>query len=134
MRSNMMRIGTGLAAPLMLVFALVACGGGGGGGGGTPPASSVIVTACTGTFISVNAVGVTSFAPSPVTISVNQIVEWDNTSGFDHTVTSTTVPANGTFNVALNNGTSVCLKFTAPGTFNYHCSIHPVMTGTVIVN
>jgi plastocyanin len=50
-----------------------------------------------------------------------------------HTVTSTTVPLNGTFDMQVNTGTSVCLKFTSAGTFNYHCTIHPIMTGTVIV-
>jgi plastocyanin len=49
-------------------------------------------------------------------------------------VTSTTVPANGTFNAALNSGTSVCLKFSEAGAFNYRCTPHPNMTGLVTVN
>jgi plastocyanin len=82
----------------------------------------------------VDAVGTSSWNPAGVTINVNDIVQWNNVSGFAHTVTSTTVPTNGTFDVALANGASVCLKFTAAGTFNYQCSIHPVMMGSVTVN
>ncbi len=135
MLKDMLRILTGIAASLMLVFTLVACGGGGGGGGTPPAASSVVATACTGTIsATVNAVGTSIFSSATVTITANQIVQWNNATGTDHTVTSTTVPANGTFNAPLNNGTSVCLKFTATGAFNYHCSIHPVMTGLVTVN
>jgi plastocyanin len=128
-----LRIGTAIAASLMLVFSLGACGGG-GGGGGTPPASNVVVTACTGTIsATVDAVGTSGFSPAVVAIGVNDVVRWNNATVNDHTVTSTTVPANGTFNAALNNGTSVCLKFTDVGVFNYKCSIHPNMTGVVNV-
>ena len=133
MIKDMLRIGIGMAASLVLVFSLGACGGG-GGGGGTPPASSVVATACTGTIsATVDAVGTSSFSPTPVAIGVNEVVKWVNASGPDHTVTSTSVPTNGTFNAALNTGTSVCLKFTDIGVFNYKCSIHPNMTGVVNV-
>jgi plastocyanin len=44
------------------------------------------------------------------------------------------VPANGTFDSSnVSPGTSVCFKFTVAGTYNYHCSIHSSMTGTVTV-
>jgi plastocyanin len=122
---------------LLLSLILLASCGGGGGGGSTPPTatSTVLSTACSGTISAVvNAVGFSSFISSAVSISVNQIVRWNNATGVTHTVTSTTVPANGTFDVGLGNGTSICLMFTAPGTFNYKCSIHPVMTGSITVN
>ena len=130
---------TGSAFLLLSLFLLASCGGGGGGygggGGGTPPSSTVVVTACTGTIsATVNAPDLISFVSSAITISVNQMVEWTNTSGVAHTVTSTTVPANGTFNATLPIAGTVCLKFTATGAFNYYCSIHPVMTGLVTVN
>lgn len=133
----MMKLSKTLVTASALLVLLAACGGGGGGGGGgTPPVSSVIVTACTGTIdATVDAVGITNWNPGAVTIATNQVVRWNNTtSGVDHTVTSTTVPANGTFNVALPINGSVCLQFTVAGTFNYNCSIHPVMTGSVTVN
>jgi len=99
------------------------------------PTPTVVATACTGTeSATVDAVGTTSFNPATVTITANQVVRWTNTSGVAHTVTSTTVPANGTFDAALANNSSVCLKFTSAGAFNYRCNIHPVMTGLVTVN
>lgn len=115
------------------------CGGGGGGGYPTqaqPPAGSVQTVSCASVTASaaVAAVGATAFAPSAVTINANQVVQWNNSSGFLHTVTSTSVPANGTFDVPLGNGASVCLRFTEAGTFQYRCTFHPVMTGSVIVN
>jgi plastocyanin len=70
----------------------------------------VIATACTGTTVSINAVGINSFVSSVFTISADQVVEWDNTTGSNHTVTSITLPANCAFDIALNSGTSVCLE------------------------
>ena len=132
---------TGSAFLLLSLFLLASCGGGGGGygggGGGTPPSSTVQIVSCPTVTAdaTVTAVGVNNFNPPAVTITVNQVVQWNNVTGNNHTVTSdNTVPANGTFDVALLNNTSVCLKFTAAGTFNYHCVPHPIMTGLVTVN
>ena len=33
----------------------------------------------------------------------------------------------------LATGASYSFTFTQPGTYTYHCSIHPSMTGTIIV-
>ena len=113
---------------LSLLFLLASCGG--GGSSGAPP-SPVQGVAC-GTASATVAALATSFSPTGVTISVNQIVQWNNNSGFNHTVTRTT---GGTFDVALNNGTSVCLKFTAVGVYDYYCTIHgPTMDGSVTVS
>jgi plastocyanin len=40
------------------------------------------------------------------------------------TFTSGNIPSNGTFTATLS----------APGSYGYHCSIHPAMTGTLTVN
>jgi plastocyanin len=75
-----------------------------------------------------------SFNPSTVTVLANSIVKWTNNGSTTHTVTSTTVPANGTFDSSnVSPGTSVCFKFTVAGTYHYECSIHTIMTGTVTV-
>jgi len=129
---------TGSAFLLLSLFLLASCGGGGGGygggGGGTPPSSTVQIVACPVTAdATVDAVGTSNFNPAAVTITANQVVQWNNATLNDHTVTSTTVP-NGTFNADLLNNTSVCLKFTEAGAFNYHCVPHPMMTGLVTVN
>jgi len=129
---------TGSAFLLLSLFLLASCGGGGGGyggGGGTPPSSTVQIVACPVTAdATVTAMGTSSFDPPGVTITVNQVVQWNNATGTNHTVTSDTVPTNGAFNADLFNNTSVCLKFTEAGAFNYHCVPHPNMTGLVTVN
>jgi plastocyanin len=83
-----------------------------------------------GAFDPSNAAG--HFSPASVTlvIGVNNTVTWTNNDYSIHTVTSNT----GLFDSGLlNHGNSWTYTFTAPGTYGYHCSIHPFMTGTVRV-
>ena len=126
-----------LVLTLASAVLFLACGG---YGGSTYPApnttgSTVQVVSCaTVTADASVSIAALAFSPASVNIPVNGVVKWTNNDGITHTVTSTTVPTNGTFNTSLNNGTSVCLKFTEAGAFNYQCSIHPVMTGLVTVN
>jgi len=122
---------------VVLALILYSCGGGGGYGGGVPQGTltvqAVTCPASGTTDISIVS-SASGFNPSSETVpAVNTTVKWTNNDSVQHTVTSTTVPLYGTFNESVNAGASVCLKFTAAGTFNYHCSIHPSMTGTVIV-
>lgn len=71
-----------------------------------------------------------AFNPEIVTISVGDSVEWTNNDSFDHTVTSDT----GAFNSGdIVPGGTFSLEFTTAGTYEYHCEIHPSMTGTVVV-
>jgi len=122
---------------VVLAIVLYSCGGGGGGygGGGTPIVSTVQVVVCPGTQM-VSIVNQSfGFSPASVTVPLNTIVQWTNNDSMIHTVTSTTVPTNGTFDSGnLAPGASICLKFTSAGTFNYHCSLHPAtMIGAVTV-
>jgi len=65
-----------------------------------------------------------------VVIGVNNTVMWTNNDGTVHTVTSTT----GVFDSGyLNPGQSWTYTFTKDGTYQYHCTLHNWMTGTVIV-
>ncbi len=125
---------------IVLASALYSCGGGGGGSMTTtpPPDSTVQLVACPAsgtTDVSIVSQVAPGFSPSNLTVPVNTMVKWTNNDTIQHTVTSTTVPANGAFDSSLiNPGTSVCFKFTSAGTFNYHCSIHPAtMIGVVTV-
>ncbi|MDG7008990.1 MAG: cupredoxin domain-containing protein [Nitrososphaerota archaeon] len=74
-----------------------------------------------------------SFLPPHITvvIGVNNTVTWTNQqTGVPHTVTSN----NGTWGSGtLSTGQSYTHIFTAAGTFEYHCSIHTYMKGTVVV-
>jgi plastocyanin len=71
-----------------------------------------------------------AFNPGTVNISPGDVVIWKNTSGTSHTSTSDTGKWNsGT----ILGGASYKHKFRKAGSFPYHCSFHPQMTGTVIV-
>jgi plastocyanin len=72
-----------------------------------------------------------AFAPLSVTVSAGQTVTWQNVGTVPHTTTSDT-PA---WDITLNPGQTYTRTFsTATGSpFTYHCTIHPTMTGTVVV-
>jgi plastocyanin len=73
-----------------------------------------------------------AFEPSTITVvmGVNNTVIWSNNGTVDHTVTAD----EGAFaSGALSPGQTFSFTFTSPGTYAYHCSIHPIMTGTVHV-
>ena len=72
------------------------------------------------------------FSPPTITvvIGVNNTVVWTNRDSVPHTVTSTTKLFDSG---NLNAGDSFTYTFTTPGTYQYGCSYHPWMKGTVIV-
>ncbi len=71
-----------------------------------------------------------AFNPDTVTIEVGTEVTWTNVHTAPHTVTSDV----GDFDSGtLEPGDSVTFTFNEPGTYTYHCDIHPNMTGTVEV-
>jgi plastocyanin len=81
-------------------------------------------------------VGINNFSFSPssivVVIGVNNTVTWTNQqTGTNHTVTAND-NSWGSGGPILT-GHTYTHTFTAAGTFDYHCSIHPTMTGKVIV-
>ena len=76
-----------------------------------------------------------SFTPSSKTINAGDTVRWTNNDSVSHTSTSGTGgTANGTWDSGtLASGQSYSRVFNDEGTFSYFCSIHPSMTGTIIV-
>jgi plastocyanin len=69
-----------------------------------------------------------SFVPATLTVQVGDTVTWVNQDAPQHDV----VADNGEFtSQPFDKGRS--FTFTKAGTYPYHCSIHPGMTGTVIV-
>ena len=74
----------------------------------------------------------TYYSPANITVVIgaNNTVAWTNNDNTPHTVTAN----NGAFDSGLiNPGQTWTYTFTTPGTYAYHCSIHPWMTGTVTV-
>ena len=73
---------------------------------------------------------VTAYNPNPVNVTVGTTVRWTNGDGVAHTSTAT----GGAWNSGnMNNGATFDFKFQTAGTFAYHCTIHPNMVGTVVV-
>jgi plastocyanin len=77
------------------------------------------------------------YAPDTITvvIGVNSTVVWSNGDTVAHTVTSTNIPAGATAfsSPMIAAGGTYTQMFTVAGTYQYHCTIHSWMTGTVIV-
>jgi plastocyanin len=71
-----------------------------------------------------------AFNPATVTIKVGESVTWTNQDSANHTVAAD----KGEFQSSqLANGATFSFKFDKAGTYAYHCSIHPSMKGTVVV-
>jgi plastocyanin len=71
-----------------------------------------------------------SFQAATTTIHVGDSVTWTNLGPSEHTATAT----GGSFDTGvLRRGQSATHTFTTAGTFQYMCSIHPFMRGTVVV-
>jgi plastocyanin len=71
-----------------------------------------------------------SYSPMTLTIPAETTVTWRNLDGEPHLVLS----MEGKFrSPVLDQNDSFSFKFEKPGTYNYICSIHPQMKGTVIV-
>ena len=71
-----------------------------------------------------------AFSPASITVSAGTMITWQNNDGVNHTSTSD----NGVWDTGtVAPGQSKTTVFNTKGTFPYHCNVHPMMTGTVIV-
>ena len=71
-----------------------------------------------------------SFGPGTLTVPAGTTVTWTNRDDIPHTVVST----DGVFkSKVLDTDEKFSFTFSKPGTYPYFCSIHPKMTGKVIV-
>lgn len=87
-----------------------------------------------GSAVATNSITISGFAFSPASITIKKgtTVTWTNQDGAAHTVQETD-GKTGPDSTMLANGKSYTFTFAETGTFKYHCSIHPDMTGTVTV-
>jgi plastocyanin len=78
----------------------------------------------------------TSFNPSTVSVRQGGTVTWTNAGPVQHTITPTNAGQAGAWpsrTMAAQQGATFSHTFTTAGTFNYFCTIHSGMTGTVLV-
>ena len=71
------------------------------------------------------------YTPSTFTVKVGQTVTWANRDGTSHTVTST--PGTQFDSGSMSAGDTFKHPFAQAGTYEYTCSFHPWMKGTVVV-
>jgi len=108
------------------MFLLLACGQPGGYSSDTPAAPGP------GGQSTADAVEISNFAFSPnsLTVPAGTTVTWTNKDGITHTSTSDQAVWDSG---GISPGQSFSVPFNTPGTFTYHCNIHPGMTATIIV-
>ena len=115
------------ALALLALLVLAACTDDGIGGTTTSDPSSV-PTDPVETRVAINNF---DFTPGELLVATGTTVEWQNRAeGTPHTATAD----DGTWDSgSIAAGGSFSFTFIEPGTYEYICTIHPSMTGTVIV-
>jgi plastocyanin len=103
-------------------------GSGGGGGGGDVGSKATGATAAT----TVKETDSLKFNPSGSSVKVGDVVEWDNSSGVAHNVTFDAY--SSITSDTMNSGDTFQVKFTKAGSYQYHCTFHPGMDGTITVS
>jgi plastocyanin len=71
-----------------------------------------------------------SFAPQRLTVKAGTTVTWTNKDDIPHTVASTTKAFKSK---VLDTDDKFSFTFTNAGIYEYFCSLHPHMTGTIVV-
>jgi plastocyanin len=109
----------GLGAPVMIAMLLLF-------------AASPKVTAGAQSSVAGAAVKIDNFVfgPQTLTVQVGTTVTWTNSDDIPHTAVST----DGVFkSKVMDTDEKFSYTFTKPGTYSYFCSVHPKMTGKVVV-
>jgi plastocyanin len=129
-----MRWWSGVA--LLGVLLLAGCGAtSSGGGGSSAPTTATATTAPATTMGQVKITeqnGKYGFDPAMTTVAKGTTVTWMNASDAPHTVTSDAGSTLASSTLAPSGGT-FSFTFMQPGTYTYHCTIHPYMKGTIVV-
>jgi amicyanin len=70
------------------------------------------------------------FSPATLTVPVGTTVTWTNQDEEPHTIAA----KDGSFHSpGMDTHGTYSFTFTTPGSYDYICSIHPFMAGTVMV-
>jgi len=71
-----------------------------------------------------------SFSPATITVKAGTVVTWTNRDDIPHTV----VADDKSFkSKVLDTGEKFTFTAAKPGTYSYFCSVHPKMTGKLVV-
>jgi plastocyanin len=72
-----------------------------------------------------------AFNPQKITVKSGEKITWVNRDEEPHTVVS--VEKQFKKSSALDTDQEFTITAGAPGTYTYYCSVHPKMTGTIVV-
>jgi plastocyanin len=109
----------GVAMPVMMAMLLLFAGSQSVKANDQPPAANTAVKI--DNFV---------FGPQTVTVPVGATVTWTNVDDIPHTAVST----DGVFkSKVMDTDEKFSYTFTKAGTYSYYCSVHPKMTGKVVV-
>ena len=72
-----------------------------------------------------------AFNPQTITVKSGEKVTWINRDEEPHTIVS--VEKQFKKSTALDTDQEFTITAGAPGTYTYFCSVHPKMTGTIVV-
>jgi plastocyanin len=72
-----------------------------------------------------------AFNPQTITVKSGEKVTWINRDEEPHTIVS--VEKQFKKSSALDTDQEFTITAGAPGTYTYYCSVHPKMTGTIVV-
>jgi plastocyanin len=108
----------GLLATVMVATLLLATGSPGSSANTAEPASAEVK------------VDNFSFGPATLTVAVGTTVTWTNRDDIPHTIVSTDKVFKSK---VLDTDEKFSFTFSKAGTYPYFCSIHPKMTGSVVV-
>lgn len=107
---------------LALALALTAAGCGGSAKvGDSKPTGEPVASA------TIDSTDKLTFEPKTVLLKTGGTITWTNTGAVPHTVTFSG------FDKPLKAGDEVTFTFTSPGTTLVRCTLHPRMTGEIIV-
>ena len=71
-----------------------------------------------------------AFVPATITVARGSVVRWTNLDNAQHNA----VMLDGSCGTAtLDKGQTGALRFNLAGTYQYYCTIHPNMRGTLVV-
>lgn len=119
---------------LVFTAGLAACGDDGGeaaspGGASTPAASA---SGATGTDAPISVIDKVKFLNGELRVAAGTTVVFDNIDSQAHTAIS---DDNSTFDTGLiAAGAKASVTLEKPGTYAYHCSLHPFMKAQIVVS
>jgi plastocyanin len=121
---------------LMAVLAVAGCGSSGGGtsssASSTPASTATPTSGGSAAASGGSTVEIANFmfTPMTLTVSAGTTVTWKFDDSTPHTVAA---DDNSFMSPPMSKGQTYTHTFATAGTVKYHCSIHPFMTGVIVV-